>query len=114
MGRSSQPVFVSECANCSKWFSFFPPDMRPHMLKNVLLTGGNACFPIFGERVYNELRCLCPEIFEVNVTAPDNPITYAWHGGVMAFQDPDVNKIIVTKKQYEENGAAFCLEKFDS
>lgn len=43
-----------------------------------------------------------------------SPITYAWHGGVMAFQDPDMNKLIVTKKQYEENGTAFCLEKFDS
>ncbi|XP_070383837.1 actin-related protein 6 [Dermacentor albipictus] len=91
-----------------------PKEMRPHMLKNVLLTGGNACFPAFGERVYTDLRSLCPEICEVNVTAPDNPITYAWHGGVMAFQDPDMNKLIVTKKQYEENGTAFCLEKFDS
>ncbi|KAG0411517.1 hypothetical protein HPB47_011345 [Ixodes persulcatus] len=26
-------------------------DVGPHMLKNVLLTGGNACFPGFGERV---------------------------------------------------------------
>lgn len=91
-----------------------PKEMRPHMLKNVLLTGGNACFPAFGERVYTDLRSLCPEICEVNVTAPDNPITYAWHGGVMAFQDPDMNKLIVTKKQYEENGTAYCLEKFDS
>ncbi|KAH7932849.1 hypothetical protein HPB49_003776 [Dermacentor silvarum] len=63
---------------------------------------------------YTDLRSLCPEICEVNVTAPDNPITYAWHGGVMAFQDPDMNKLIVTKKQYEENGTAYCLEKFDS
>ncbi|KAH8030731.1 hypothetical protein HPB51_011531 [Rhipicephalus microplus] len=88
--------------------------MRPHMLKNVLLVGGNACFPAFGERVYTDLRSLCPEICEVNVTAPDNPITYAWHGGVMAFQDPEMNKLIVTKKQYEENGTTYCLEKFDS
>lgn len=91
-----------------------PKEMRPHMLKNVLLIGGNACFPAFGERVYTDLRSLCPEICEVNVTAPDNPITYAWHGGVMAYQDPDMNKLIVTKKQYEENGTAYCLEKFDS
>ncbi|XP_077528758.1 actin-related protein 6-like [Haemaphysalis longicornis] len=91
-----------------------PKEMRPHMLKNVLLTGGNACFPGFGERVYTELRSQCPEIFEVNVTAPDNPITYAWHGGVMAFQDPDMSKLIITKKQYEENGPSYCLEKFDT
>ncbi|XP_075727815.1 actin-related protein 6 isoform X2 [Rhipicephalus microplus] len=49
-----------------------PKEMRPHMLKNVLLVGGNACFPAFGERVYTDLRSLCPEICEVNVTAPDN------------------------------------------
>ncbi|CAN8005127.1 unnamed protein product, partial [Ixodes hexagonus] len=91
-----------------------PKDVGPHMLKNVLLTGGNACFPGFGERVYKELRSLCPELYEVNVTAPDNPITYAWEGGVMAFQDADMTKQVVTKKQYEEHGTAFCLDKFDT
>ncbi|KAM7298367.1 actin-related protein 6 [Ixodes scapularis] len=94
--------------------SGLPKDVGPHMLKNVLLTGGNACFPDFGERVYKELRSLCPEVFEVNVTAPDNPITYAWEGGVMAFQDADMTKQVVTKKQYEEHGTAFCLDKFDT
>lgn len=45
---------------------------------------------------------------------PFSPITYAWEGGVMAFQDADMTKQVVTKKQYEEHGTAFCLDKFDT
>ncbi|XP_064487954.1 actin-related protein 6-like [Ornithodoros turicata] len=91
-----------------------PKEVHAHMYKNVVLTGGNACFPGFGERVYGELRSLSTEIFEVNVTAPENPITYAWHGGVLLRQDQDTfNKLVVTKKQYEEHGTPFCIDKFD-
>ncbi|XP_055947312.1 actin-related protein 6-like isoform X2 [Argiope bruennichi] len=90
-----------------------PEEIQPHMYKNILLTGGNACFPGFKDRVYQDVRAEAHHLYDVNVTLPDNPITTAWEGGTMIPSDPEFHKLIVTRKQYEENGPHFCVEKFE-
>lgn len=42
----------------------------PHLLLNVIITGGNAKFPGFRDRLYKELRSLAPEDFAINVIMP--------------------------------------------
>lgn len=90
-----------------------PEEIQPHLYENILLTGGNAYFPGYRERIYNEVRALAPYLFDVNVYLPENPVTNAWHGGCLLSKDPEFPKLIVSRKQYEENGIGFCLEKFD-
>ncbi|GFS66812.1 actin-related protein 6 [Trichonephila inaurata madagascariensis] len=90
-----------------------PEEIRPHLYKNIVLTGGNACFPGFKERVYNDVRCEAPSLCDVKVILPENPVTNAWEGGTLIPSDPEFHKLIVTRKQFEENGINFCLEKFD-
>ena len=46
-------------------------DMRPHLFKNILLTGGNAMFPGYKERVESDVRSMAPALYEVSVTKPD-------------------------------------------
>lgn len=43
----------------------------PFLLLNVILTGGNAKFPGYRDRVYKDLRCLAPDEFPINVTLPN-------------------------------------------
>jgi actin-related protein 6 len=47
-----------------------PEETRPHLLCNVLLTGGCALFPGFCQRVTDELRKLAPVEMSVQVTLP--------------------------------------------
>ena len=43
-----------------------PPDLHPLLYSNVLCTGGCATCPGFQDRLYNELRALVPDDFEVS------------------------------------------------
>ena len=43
-----------------------PPELHPLLYSNVLCTGGCATLPGFRERLYNELRALVPDDYEVS------------------------------------------------
>lgn len=49
---------------------FLCPEMQSHFYKNIVLTGGNALFPGFRDRVYKEVRALAPVEYEVSVVLP--------------------------------------------
>ncbi|EZA48624.1 hypothetical protein DMN91_012514 [Ooceraea biroi] len=88
-------------------------EMWPHFLSNIILTGGNAKFPGFKDRIQREVRSLAPAECAVNVHLPQNPITYAWHGGKTLSQDATFSNLLVTREEYEEEGASLCFERFD-
>ncbi|CAJ0924391.1 unnamed protein product [Ranitomeya imitator] len=90
-----------------------PEEMQPHFFKNIVLTGGNALFPGFKERVYSEVRKLTPTDYDVSVILPKNPITYSWEGGKLISENDDFEDMVVTREDYEENGHEICEEKFD-
>ncbi|KAK1124650.1 hypothetical protein K0M31_006022 [Melipona bicolor] len=85
----------------------------PHLLSNIILTGGNAKFSGFRERIYKEVRSLAPAEYKINVYLPENPITYAWHGGKTLSKDPAFSNLLVTREDYEEEGQNLCFERFD-
>lgn len=88
-------------------------DMRPHLFKNIVLTGGNSLFPGFKDRVEQDVRAMAPLDYDVNVTLPENAITYSWNGGKKLSQTDDFSSMCVTKKEYEEHGQSICQERFD-
>lgn len=90
-----------------------PEDMRPCLLENIVLCGGNAMFPGYKDRIFKEVRALALDHFDVNVTLAENPITYAWEGGKYMFHDPDFYSFCITKEEYEEEGKALAFERFD-
>ena len=45
--------------------------MRPHLYKNIVLTGGNAWFPGFRERIEAEVRSMAPVEYTVKVSRPE-------------------------------------------
>ncbi|XP_041352519.1 actin-related protein 6-like isoform X2 [Gigantopelta aegis] len=88
-------------------------EMRPHMLANIILTGGNCHIPGFKERVYADVRSLAPDEYDVHVTLPKKPMTYAWEGGTMLAGDPNFSRLVVTRQEYDEYGHSICSERFD-
>ncbi|CAH1396441.1 unnamed protein product [Nezara viridula] len=91
-----------------------PEEARSHLYKNIILTGGCALFPGFKERLYKDVRASAPDEYEVHITLPPNPITYAWHGGKLISKDPEFYSFVVTKEEYEEEGSPILMERFDN
>ncbi|CAH4029494.1 unnamed protein product [Pieris brassicae] len=90
-----------------------PEGNKESLLENIILYGGNALFPGFRDRVFNEVRALALDHFDVNVSIAENPITYAWEGGKYLFKDPDFYSFCLTKEEYEEEGRNLAFERFD-
>ncbi|VDP69888.1 unnamed protein product [Echinostoma caproni] len=90
-----------------------PPAVRPGAWANCLVTGGNACFPGFVERLKLDLRAMAPDDLPVNIFKPNNPQTYAWEGGaLLSNQTEDLKRFLVTRAEYEEHGSALCERRF--
>lgn len=90
-----------------------PEENMESLLENIILYGGNALFPGFRDRVYNDVRSLALDHFDVNVTMADNPVTYAWEGGKKIFRDPEFYSLCMTREEYEEEGKSLAFERFD-
>ncbi|KAJ3043539.1 Actin- protein 6, partial [Rhizophlyctis rosea] len=83
------------------------PDLQGMFYSNIILTGGNARFPGFKERLYGELRKLAPTSYDINITLPTDPTTCAFEGGrTWVKGDPDgFRRACVTRAQYLEHGS---------
>lgn len=90
-----------------------PEEVQPHLLNNIILTGGNCLLPGFKDRFLREVRCLVPTEYDINVTLPSNPQAYAWEGGVALSSDPKFSSMVVTRQQYDEYGHSICADKFE-
>ncbi|KAJ8686322.1 hypothetical protein QAD02_022116 [Eretmocerus hayati] len=85
----------------------------PHLLSNIVLTGGSSKFPGMRERVLRDVQSLAPSEYVVQVHLPEDPITYAWEGGKLLASDPSYSSLVVKREEYEEEGHALCCDKFD-
>ncbi|KAK8722251.1 hypothetical protein OTU49_012340 [Cherax quadricarinatus] len=90
-----------------------PEETRPHLYRNILLTGGNCNFPGFKDRVYKDVRSMSPDEYDINVTIAKNPTTYAWRGGAAISRSAHFPEMLVTKREWEEDGFTICQERFN-
>lgn len=74
------------------------------LLKNVVVIGGSCLFPGFLARLQKDLEKLIPDYFEVHVTLANDPMCYGWKGGKHFANDPEFEKCVLTRSEYEENG----------
>lgn len=93
--------------------SLCPEETRPHLLKNILLTGGSCNFPGFKDRVYRDVRSMTSDDLDVNVTLAKNPTTYSWRGGAAISRSAHFPEMLVTKSEWEDDGFSVCQERFN-
>lgn len=92
-----------------------PEEVRPHLYANIVLIGGNAHFKNFKERIEADIRSMANYLFDVNVYLPENPIHEPWLGGkLLAKKSSVLSELAVTKKEYDDKGMQYCVEKFDA
>ncbi|KAI1759807.1 Actin/actin-like protein [Hypoxylon sp. FL1150] len=89
-----------------------PVGLWPGLLANIVVVGGSSLFSGFVERLQKEIVRLAPDECFVRVARPENPIISTWLGGANLAKHEHVEKLSVTKQEYEEYGAAWVARKF--
>ena len=79
-------------------------DLRLHYFCNVMLSGGTSQLPGFRQRVENEIQAMAPS--NVRVRTYQLGADSAWIGGSMAASLSTFQQTCISKKEYEESGAA--------
>ncbi|KAI9832861.1 MAG: NuA4 histone acetyltransferase subunit [Phylliscum demangeonii] len=88
------------------------PDIRPHLLVNVVVTGGSSLLYGFTERLNTELMQIYPGS-RIRVSAPGNTAERkfgSWIGGSILASLGTFHQLWISKAEYEEHGIAI-LEK---
>ncbi|KAL1895666.1 Actin-related protein 6 [Sporothrix stenoceras] len=93
-----------------------PVGLWPALLANVVVVGGCADLPGFVQRLQQEIQTRMPDDLVVRVTRPADPTTCTWRGAARFASLPKnqatVNRVCVTKQEYEEHGAGWVARKF--
>ncbi|KAJ6789525.1 hypothetical protein PWT90_03106 [Aphanocladium album] len=89
-----------------------PVGLWPGLLANMVVVGGNALFDGFIQRLQKEVVQRVPDDCVVRVARPADPITSTWVGAANLANHANIEKLAVTKQQYEEHGQAWLARKF--
>ncbi|KAJ4009550.1 Actin- protein 6 [Fusarium irregulare] len=89
-----------------------PIGLWPSLLANIIVVGGNTHFDGFIQRLQKEVVQRVPDDCIVRVARPADPITHTWYGGAHLASHPNIERLVVTKAEYEEYGAAWVGKKF--
>lgn len=89
-----------------------PVGLWPGLLANVVVVGGNTQFEGFIIRLQKELVARVPDQCIVRVARPEEPTCSTWRGAASFARHPHVERLAVTKREYEEHGAAWVARKF--
>ncbi|KAH8687881.1 hypothetical protein BGZ60DRAFT_18604 [Tricladium varicosporioides] len=83
------------------------PGMRSDMWGNIVLSGGSTMFKGMLERLKGDLGRFDTRGIAINIKAPADRKTLAWRGAAIKASEPGFEAIVVSKDEYEENGASF-------
>lgn len=89
-----------------------PVGLWPGLLANMVVVGGNTLFDGFIQRLQKEVVQRVPDDCVVRVARPADPVTSTWSGAANLASHADIEKLAVTKQQYEEHGQAWMARRF--
>lgn len=86
-------------------------DVRRDLYSNVVLSGGTTMFKNLPERLGKELSNLAPAAIKPKVVAPPERKYSVWIGGSILSSLTTFQTMWITKKEYDEAGAAIVHNK---
>ncbi|KND90809.1 Actin-like protein 6 [Tolypocladium ophioglossoides CBS 100239] len=89
-----------------------PIGLWPGLLANIVVVGGNALFDGFIQRLQKEVVQRVPDDCVVRVARPADPILSTWSGAANMANHANIDRVAVTKQEYEEIGAVLVARKF--
>lgn len=91
-----------------------PVGLWPGLLANIVVVGGNALFDGFIQRLQKEVVQRVPDDCIVRVARPADPVTNTWYGAANLANHANIEKLVITKQEYEEHGPAWAARKFST
>ena len=88
-------------------------DIRPHLLANVVVTGGTSLIQGFTERLNHELVAAFPGT-RVRIQAPGNLAERrfgSWIGGSILASLGTFHQLWISKREYEEHGSGIVEKR---
>jgi len=88
-------------------------DLRPHLLHNIVLSGGNTLFSNFSDRVHYEIAVALPNA-KIRIHAAGNSAERkygAWLGGSILASLGTFHQLWVSRKEWEEQGFSVVEKK---
>ena len=85
--------------------------IRRELYNNVVVSGGSSLFNGFVERLEKELLTISPPNVELDVVAPPERKYSVWVGGSILSSLSSFDNMWITKREYEEQGAAVVHKK---
>lgn len=89
-----------------------PVGLWPGFLANILVVGGCARIPGFTERLRMEILQRAPDECRVRIERPEEPIVSTWLGGAGLAKHNHIERLAVTKQDYDEHGALWVAREF--
>ena len=91
-----------------------PLGLWPGLLFNILLVGGCARMPGLAERLKKEIVQRAPDECQVRVgvALESDPALSTWFGGVKLAHHEHIERLAITKQEYDEHGAGWVARKF--
>ncbi|GLH02555.1 Actin-related protein 5 [Gryllus bimaculatus] len=88
----------------------FSPEDQAALVSNVFLTGGCSTLPGLEARLRRELQEMRPFKTTFEVTLASNPSLNAWHGARTFAASDMLQKYLMSREEYEENGGDYFKE----
>ncbi|KAL2262778.1 hypothetical protein VTK26DRAFT_72 [Humicola hyalothermophila] len=92
--------------------SVLPIGLWPGLLANIVVIGGNAKLENFIQRLQMELLERVPDECVVRVARPEDPVISTWLGAANLAKHEHIERLAVTKQEYEEHGSGWVARKF--
>ena len=86
-------------------------DIRKHIYRNIVLSGGSTMFPGFSDRLLKEMTFLAPTTMMVKVNAAPERKYYTWIGGSILASLSSFSQSFITKQDYNECGPVIVHHK---
>lgn len=89
-----------------------PELIRPLLVSNICVIGGNFNLKNFERRLLDELKIVLPVEWEVRIAKPKNPTTYGWECAQKFSQNERYKDVRVTRADYDEHGIQWVQKRF--
>lgn len=89
-----------------------PELIRPLLVSNIAVIGGNFNLKHLEERLLAELKIVLPVDWDVRICKPSNPSTYGWECAQKFSENAKYNSVKVTRQDYEEHGLQWVQKRF--
>jgi actin-related protein 6 len=89
-----------------------PEIIRPLLVSNIAVIGGNFNLENFERRLLAELKIVLPVEWEVRIAKPQNPSTYGWECAQLFSQNDRYKDVKVTRAEYDEHGPQWVQRRF--